>query len=85
MTSETTKTEAVPAVGFTPYVQSRWKQCPRCASPAPERHPAVQCEGEVELCTHEFHLQRTNMNKPEYIEAVLAKRAALAKALGEDR
>ena len=28
------------------------KRCPRCDSPSPERHPAVQFEGEVETCTH---------------------------------
>ena len=53
-------------------------QCPRCGSPSPERHPAVQCEGEVELCTDDFHLIPTNMNSPAYIEAVLKKRAELA-------
>lgn len=53
------------------------KKCPRCGSPSPERHPAVQCEGEVELCIDDFHLQPTNMNNPRYIEAVLTKREAV--------
>ena len=30
-------------------------RCPRCDSPSPELHPAMQHEGEVEGCTHEFH------------------------------
>lgn len=51
--------------------------CPRCRSNSPERHPAMQFEGEVELCTHGFHLQPTPMNRPAYIAAVLAKRSAL--------
>jgi hypothetical protein len=48
-------------------------RCPRCDSPAPHLHPAVQCEGEVELCTHHFHLTPTNQNRPEWIENVRAK------------
>lgn len=51
-------------------------RCPTCTSPSPERHPAVQHGGEVELCVNDFHLRPTNQNAPEYIEAVLAKRAA---------
>lgn len=30
-------------------------QCPRCDSPAPHLHPAVQSEGEVQPCPHPFH------------------------------
>lgn len=51
------------------------KACPACGSQYPERHPAMQCEGEVELCTDDFHLTPTASNTPEYIAAVLAKRA----------
>jgi hypothetical protein len=51
------------------------RKCPRCSSPSPERHPAVQHGGEVEICTHDFHLKPTPQNKQDYIDAVLAKRA----------
>lgn len=30
-------------------------KCPRCNSPSPERHPAVQHGGEVQVCSHHFH------------------------------
>lgn len=52
--------------------------CPRCQSPAPHLHPAVQVEGEVETCTHEFHLRQTPQNLPRYREAVLRKLEAQA-------
>lgn len=56
-------------------VPDAMRNCPRCGSSAPRMHPAVQHEGEVELCTHEFHLCPTNQNTPKYIAAVEAKRA----------
>lgn len=31
------------------------KKCPRCNSPKPELHPAVQFEGEVNPCSDDFH------------------------------
>lgn len=48
-------------------------KCRTCGSTAPHMHPAMQHEGEVELCTNAFHLTPTPQNKPEYIEAVSAK------------
>lgn len=54
-------------------------RCPKCDSPAPHLHPAVQCEGEIELCTDDFHLTPTNQNRQELIEDVLAKRRAKAE------
>lgn len=32
-------------------------RCPRCDSPAPHLHPAVQFEGEVQPCSHPFHAE----------------------------
>lgn len=54
-------------------------RCKTCGSYYPERHPAVQFEGEVELCVDDFHLRPDPSNRPEYIAAVLAKRAAHAR------
>ena len=46
--------------------------CPTCKSPAPHQHPAMQHEGEVELCRDAYHLTPTPQNKPQYIAAVRA-------------
>lgn len=51
------------------------ERCTHCDSPHPHLHPTVQVEGEVEICTHDFHLTPTNQNTPEYIAGVHAKRA----------
>ena len=48
-------------------------ECPECKSTKPHLHPAMQHEGEVELCTNSFHLRKTNQNTQEYINAVLEK------------
>lgn len=50
--------------------------CPTCSATAPHMHPAVQHDGEVEICADAFHLRVTPQNKPEYIAAVRAKREA---------
>lgn len=51
------------------------KHCPRCNSPQPHLHPAVQFEGEVSICTHDFHLTQTNQNDQAAINRVLRRRA----------
>lgn len=31
------------------------ERCPRCTSPEPHLHPAMQFEGEVQPCLHPWH------------------------------
>lgn len=50
-------------------------RCPKCTSPAPHLHPAVQHEGEVNVCADEFHLRETPENRPEYRRQVEEARA----------
>lgn len=55
--------ETADAVGIPVYLvapascgaEAEAGRCPRCNSPSPEYHPAVQYEGEVEICGHPFH------------------------------
>jgi hypothetical protein len=44
---------------------SQQTKCPTCDSPAPELHPAVQCEGEVQICRDSFHAEITPSNTRE--------------------
>lgn len=45
-------------------------RCPRCNSPAPHLHPAVQHGGEVQVCRDSFHKRVTTQNTAERIAAV---------------
>jgi hypothetical protein len=49
-------------------------RCPRCESPEPRLHPAMQFEGEVQPCEHEFH--RSDADGQRTWGRVLADRAA---------
>lgn len=57
--------------GVTPYCkrcgaaepQERPKRCPRCDSPDPKLHPAMQFEGEVQPCEHPWHGEHAGMPK----------------------
>lgn len=48
-------------------------KCPTCDSPAPHLHPAVQHEGEVEVCRNAFHRTVTSQNTPTRIAEVHAE------------
>lgn len=56
------------------YVDGR---CPRCDSPHPHLHPAVQAEGEVQPCYDPYHEQVTTQNTPAKIERHLAMRGRM--------
>lgn len=36
-------------------IREAWDRCPTCDSPSPEKHPAVQHEGEVQICRDDYH------------------------------
>jgi hypothetical protein len=40
------------------------KRCPRCDSPDPKLHPAVQAGGEVQVCPDKFHVQAAPLMVP---------------------
>lgn len=37
------------------YDGTRPNHCPTCDSPQPHLHPAMQCEGEVQICRNPWH------------------------------
>jgi hypothetical protein len=47
-------------------------RCPKCNSPHPHLHPAVQFGGEVGICVDRFHLRTTPQNTPQRIANVQA-------------
>lgn len=56
------------------------KHCPRCDSPQPHLHPAIQFEGEVQPCAHPYHLTQTPQNTPEKIQRHREQLASLQTA-----
>lgn len=55
------------------------RHCPRCDSPQPHLHPAMQFEGEVQPCSHPYHQTVTASNT---LARIIADKSAEMQALG---
>lgn len=49
-------------------------RCPRCNSSAPHMHPATAFEGEVIICSHDYHLTPTPQNSARHMQMVRERR-----------
>ncbi len=49
------------------------EKCPTCQSPSPILHPAMQSEGEVELCHDAWHLRVTSENAEAKVRGTIAE------------
>lgn len=43
-------------------------KCPKCESPNPKHHPAVQWEGEVHLCRDPWHKPSAEQIEAEWVK-----------------
>jgi len=46
---------ALATLAAVEYAERQAERCPRCDSPDPARHPAMQSEGEVQSCPDGWH------------------------------
>lgn len=57
-------------------------RCPRCDSPDPAKHPAVQAEGEVTICQDSYHAPATARPATPETDKLIAA-AEGSQAIGE--
>lgn len=60
------------------------EKCPRCQSPDPARHPAVQSGGEVQICPDRWHSATSKSARPEGAMVMVPRGAVQRLILAAD-